>query len=275
MRSPFPGMDPFIEAFGLWEDFHDDLISEIKRALAATLPDRYVVRIGERSYIDYIDPAGRERSSSFKADVSAHSLTAQSAPAQQPTASTAVIEDEPGTVIMHGLVGDEHRETFLEILELDPTNRLVTSLEILSPTNKHFGTGGWHLYQRKRKVFLDGHANFVEIDLLRGGHRMFMKEPWPNSPYYLLVIRKELAPECAVVPAYFDRPLQPIPIPLASPDPDATLHLQPLLDAVYQRSRYHLQIDYQQPLKPPLDPETSTLLEERFRQMQPGPNGPN
>jgi hypothetical protein len=38
MNSPFPGMDPYIEHCGLWIDFHDDLIAEIKRSLAARLP---------------------------------------------------------------------------------------------------------------------------------------------------------------------------------------------------------------------------------------------
>ena len=34
-NSPFPGMDPFIESCGLWEDFHDTMVTEIKKALAA------------------------------------------------------------------------------------------------------------------------------------------------------------------------------------------------------------------------------------------------
>src|SRR5215467_6449187 len=51
MRSPFPGMDPYIEARHLFEDFHHDLISEIKASLASRLPERYVVRAGERSYV--------------------------------------------------------------------------------------------------------------------------------------------------------------------------------------------------------------------------------
>ena len=49
MPSPFPGMDPFIEACGRWEDFHPKLIGEIERALAAALPERYFVSLGERS----------------------------------------------------------------------------------------------------------------------------------------------------------------------------------------------------------------------------------
>ena len=51
MSSPFPGMDPFIEACGLWEDFHTKLIGEIERVLAPVLPERYVIRAGKRSYV--------------------------------------------------------------------------------------------------------------------------------------------------------------------------------------------------------------------------------
>jgi hypothetical protein len=51
MKSPFPGMDPYIEAFGLWGDFHGDLIGEIKRSLAPRLPERYFVQTGERAYV--------------------------------------------------------------------------------------------------------------------------------------------------------------------------------------------------------------------------------
>ena len=46
MRSPFPGMDPYIESFGLWEDFHTKLIGEMERNLSSLVPERYVVRTG-------------------------------------------------------------------------------------------------------------------------------------------------------------------------------------------------------------------------------------
>src|SRR5207245_11324467 len=59
MRSLFPGMDPYIEAADLWEDFHSELIAEIKRALLRLVPDRYVIRTGERSYI-VLAPSDRE-----------------------------------------------------------------------------------------------------------------------------------------------------------------------------------------------------------------------
>ena len=60
MKSPFPGMDPYIEAEGVWEDFHTDLIAEIRRALAALVPERYFVRIGHRAYIVLAEEDGKD-----------------------------------------------------------------------------------------------------------------------------------------------------------------------------------------------------------------------
>jgi hypothetical protein len=222
MAWTFPGMDPFIEGQGLWEDFHHDLISEIKADLVRRLPERYVVRTGERAYIVLV-PRGAE------------------------------------------LVSQEFREGFLEIRTLGLERQLVTCIEILSPSNKRPGTEGWELYQRKRQAFFLGSAHFVEIDLLRGGQRMAMYEAWPDSPYYLLVSRMERAPYGEVWPANFRQPLPEIPIPLTRPDPDVRLALQPLVEAVYFRSRYEQDIDYRQLPRPPLAPEDAAWLEERLR----------
>src|SRR5947209_5116798 len=71
MRSPFPGMDPFIEACGLWHDFHTLLIVDLHRVLSQTLPPRYVVRAEERSYIQLVNPAEElSRSAHFTPDIS-------------------------------------------------------------------------------------------------------------------------------------------------------------------------------------------------------------
>ena len=132
-------------------------------------------------------------------------------------------EPESAPVMMQALFHAEYREVFLEIHQTDPERRLVTGIELLSPSNKRRGTKGWHLYHRKRQVYLRGLAHFVELDLLRRGRRMPMAGHWPDSPYYLLVCRKQEAPRCTVWPAHFLRPLPPLSIPLAAPDPDITL----------------------------------------------------
>jgi Protein of unknown function (DUF4058) len=220
MASPFPGMDPYIEFSHLWEDFHTHLIDEIYRALSDALPDRYIVRAGERSYVSLAVPDA------------------------------------------------EYREPFLEIRQGDPEHKLVTGIEVLSPSNKRPNTKGWRLYHRKRSAFLSGYANLVEIDLLRGGRRMPMASAWPDSPYYLLVCRKKRASRCAVWPAYSSEPLPSIPIPLAPPDADISLALQPFVEAIYARSRYERDINYRRALDPPLSAAETAWLEARLRQQQ-------
>jgi hypothetical protein len=168
-------------------------------------------------------------------------------------------------ITMQPLVEEEHREGFLEIREIHGQRKLVTCIEVLSPANKRPGTPGWQQYARKRQAFLEGAANFVEIDLLRKGRRLPMQSDWPDSPYYLLVSRKQERLRCQVWRAHYMRPLQPIPIPLTSPDPDITLPLQPLVEVVYDRSHYDRIIDYQRPLNPPLSPSEAAWLQERLQ----------
>ena len=40
MPSPFPGMDPYLEAKGLWPDFHNALATEIRNELNGCCPAR-------------------------------------------------------------------------------------------------------------------------------------------------------------------------------------------------------------------------------------------
>src|SRR4029077_9823465 len=127
--------------------------------------------------------------------------------------------DGGAPLTMQAFIAEGHRELYLTIRDLNDQERVVTHIEILSPSNKRRGTEGWDQYLRKRNALLLGQAHLVEIDLLRGGHRMPMVEPWPNSPYYLLVGRRSRVPYCRVSPVHFRQPLPEIPVPLASPDP--------------------------------------------------------
>jgi Protein of unknown function (DUF4058) len=215
MKSPFPGMDPYIEACGLWGDFQPDLIAEMKRALAPAIPERYLVRTGERLVIK-----------------------------------------------------EDYRENFIEIYESGPEHRLVTCLEVLSPSNKCSDSTGREVYLRKRRGLLLDQINLVEIDLLRGGQRMPMLDPWPDSPYTLLVARYKYVTRCLVWKAHYLRPLPTIKIPLQSPDPDIPLDLQPMIEAIYAQSRYDHSIDYSKPLTPSLNPEETAWLEQQLHTRQ-------
>ena len=264
MKSPCPGMDPYIEACGLWGDFHSHLIEKIGEKLADVAPEHYLVRTGERSYVILVESEGK-KSYPFLPDVS---MTAPRGRKKTPKkGGTALAEPAGATepVTMRAFLQEEHREAFVEIYETSPELRLVTSIEVLSPSNKRSGTEGWELYQRKRQSLLLGDVNLVEIDLLRGGQRMPMLDPWPASPYTLLVARAKKAQLCRVWPVHWQRPLPPLPVPLAKPDPDIPLDLQPMLDAIYQRSRYERSIDYRKPLTPPLDAVETAWLEQQLQ----------
>jgi hypothetical protein len=268
MKSPFPGMDPYIEVNDLWEDFHDDLIAVMKGVIVDALPPGYVARTKRRSYLVLVESEDREERAvvpdvKVLAPRSRESASPVPAAAAAATAVAATPEDEP--VELRAFIAEEFEEAFLDIYELQPERRLVTSIEVLSPSNKRRGSNGWKRYLRKRQALLLGKANLVEIDLLRGGDRMPMLDPWPASPYTLLVARQERAPRCRVWPASFDRPLPAIPIPLAKPHPDIPLALQPLVEVIYERGRYPEEIDYSKPLDPPLTAEQAAWLEQQLR----------
>jgi hypothetical protein len=260
-------MDPYIEVCHLWEDFHPNLISEIQRSLAEVLPDRYVVRAGERSYVTLtLDDEEAQRSFLPDVAVASRGRAARRSRKAKEAAPAPAVLGSVAPVLIPALLKAEYREPFLEIRQVDPEHKLVTGIEVLSPSNKRPQTKGWRLYYRKRLAFLRGYAHLVEIDLLRRGRRMPMAKPWPDSPYYLLVCRKKQAARCAVYPASFSAPLPPIPIPLAPPDADILLDVQPFVEAIYARSRYERDIDYGRPLDPPLSPAEAAWLQERLRQ---------
>jgi hypothetical protein len=51
MPSPFPGMDPFLEAASVWPAFHQNLAAALYHAVLPGLADRYRARIGSRDYV--------------------------------------------------------------------------------------------------------------------------------------------------------------------------------------------------------------------------------
>src|SRR5262249_20508948 len=60
MPSPFPGMDPFIEARRIWSDFHLDLAAEIRLHLNARIqPGYYATAVTYATY-DVIEVAQSE-----------------------------------------------------------------------------------------------------------------------------------------------------------------------------------------------------------------------
>lgn len=262
MPSPFPGMDPFIEASELWGDFHHHLVEGIHNQLADAAPDRYVVRTGERSYMMFFEEEGK-KGHAFYPDVAIADTGDGTQPVKDQV-STATAELETEAVLMRSYADPDYVETFVEIYEARSGGRLVTCLEVLSPVNKRPNDPGWIVYQRKRQGLMHGSVSLVEIDLLRGGLRPLMADPWPICPYTLLVARAGNG-LCKVWLAHYRKPLPVIPVPLAKPDPDLTLDVQPLIARIYERSRYARSIDYSKPIAPPLPKADAAWLKRQLK----------
>jgi hypothetical protein len=257
-------MDPYIEACGLWEDFHSHLIEKIYESLSDALPDDYLARTGERSYVVFLRSHGEER----RRIVPDAKVTVRRSRGKPRTKGSVAVAKRNGAikpVPMRAFIEAEHRETFVEIYEADPKQRLVTCIEVLSPSNKRPGTPGWEQYLRKREALLLGKVNLVEIDLLRGGQRIPMLDDWPEDPFHILVSRPNPELVCQVWSVPLQQPLPRIHVPLAKPDPDLLLDLQPLITAIYQRSKYERSIDYTKPLVPPLAQEVAAWMKQLLK----------
>jgi Protein of unknown function (DUF4058) len=59
MTGPFPGMDPYLEAQGLWESFHAPLVTNCAQALNQRLPEGYVAQIETRVALVSLEIPGR------------------------------------------------------------------------------------------------------------------------------------------------------------------------------------------------------------------------
>src|SRR5579884_1699783 len=60
MKSPFLGMDPYVESVGLWRNFHANLMIKVQDALADVVPRHYLVRAEERAYLLLTAENGKE-----------------------------------------------------------------------------------------------------------------------------------------------------------------------------------------------------------------------
>src|SRR5207253_3938342 len=84
-------------------------------------------------------------------------------------------------------------ETFLEIIDRESGNRVVTVIEFLSPSNKSLGPNR-EQYLRKQREVCASDANLVEIDLNRfGTHTLAFPlahlKPKGRTPYMVCVRR--------------------------------------------------------------------------------------
>jgi hypothetical protein len=244
MNMPFPGMDPYLEHPALWPGVHNRLLVAVANQLQPRLLPRYIASLEERVYVE-----GPQ-----------HEMIPDILVRQRPNAgrATAVAELEADKPVVLAVENQEIHESYVEILDRYAGMKVVTVIEVISPTNKVAGPGRT-AYLRKQRETLAGERHVVEIDLLRRGRHILCIPPWRardlgRYDYLTCVNRWPNRNQFELYPCRLPNRLPRIRVPLVEPDPDVPLDLQTALEQVYQEGTYMLRVRYDQRCEPRLRP---------------------
>jgi hypothetical protein len=245
-------MDPFVEEPSAWTAFHHLAISAMVEQLQPQLRDRgYVAAPGDRVWL-------AEPHRPIYPDVATFHI-----PRKPPSDSRAavLVPDEPLRVSRADV---EIRESYIDIFDVRG-NRLVTGIELISPTNKNT-TQGRDLYRRKQQEAHESGINLVEIDLVRDGPHILdipasLLATLPRWTYLVNLARRG-SDKYEFYPVSLREKLPRIRIPLKEGDEDAVLDLQVVFDRAYELGPYPERLDYMAEPMPPLPEEDSRWVHE-------------
>ncbi len=260
VKSPFPGMDPYLEQD--WLDVHSALVTYTRDQLQDRLPSDLCARMESRVLVEDEEGDSKPRARHPDVRLVESGGGGGTAVLDRPNATTA----EPDMILVEARP-EPATQRYIQIIDVQTGGRVVTSIELISPSNKRPGPGQ-QLYLAKQEECLNAGVSLVEIDLTRGGNRLSILPPlWrlDRPPTYIGCVRRAKDPErWAVYLMPLDAPLKPMRIPLRAKDEDAILNLQPLVEQAYHRGRYG-NLDYNRPLDPPLDEEEAAISERMLQ----------
>jgi hypothetical protein len=236
-------MDPYLEHPVLWPGVHQSVITRSHDQLQEQAGDRFIVTMGERVYVEHPEHAIYPDVSVFQRRRARKRRRDVTKPLRSPSARYANSKaDSPVVVVLEEI---EQREVFLEILDSRSGDKVVTVIEVLSPSNKRKGPGR-DLYLRKQRDVLESDASLVEIDLLREGEPTVALPPESlgDEAYRVVISRPQDRKRRELYPIKLRNPLPRVGIPLVSPHPDLVLDLATVMRETYERGAYARRIDY-------------------------------
>ena len=158
------------------------------------------------------------------------------------------------------------------------SHRLVTLIEIVSPSNKR-GKDRTAFVDKQNKVIASD-ASLVQIDLLRTGHRILpsdeieqrLQRRKTHVDYLVLIVRAWDRTPSRQHYQLFPFTLPVIPIPLREDDAEPTLNLPFLFQRVYDGGPYRRgAVNYAKPPNPPLAEVEWTWAEQLLTPRKPSP----
>jgi hypothetical protein len=238
-------MDPYLENPEWFPDLHHGLIYVMKETLQRSLPASYSARSDYRFWLEH-------SRRSIEPDVEI--IRAEKKPRKRSRGGVAVAEPGPASplvIAVETIDQGTFKQSFLEIRQRRGKEfRLVTAIEVLSPSNKKVGHPSRELYIDKQRKVLSSDAHLVEIDLLRGGTytaavpRELVEERAGPFDYLMSIHRFDRPNDYFVYPISMIQRLPEIAIPLLSGDPDVPLDLQAVFNRTYDGGAYDRDIEY-------------------------------
>jgi hypothetical protein len=115
-----------------------------------------------------------------------------------------------------------------------------------------------HLNQQFRDPVLNSKTHLIEIDLLRRNQPMPLAESTPQTPgnYRILISRSDDRPQALLYEFGIRQPIPTFVMPLADTNiPEPLVAIQQLMEGLYDRAGFDMDIDYSQQPTPSLGDE--------------------
>ena len=269
--NPFPGMDPYLEQPQIWPGFHNHLVSTMAFDLGARVPHHYRVDIEERTEVAAVYGAASDLVFMIP-DALVTERPAAPAFGDRPddagtttATATAVAPPERGIAVRVAMP-EEVRVTRLYVQRM-PEARVVTIVEVLSPSHKAPGAGRDN-YLSKRGEILNSGVSLVEIDLLRRWEPMPLETPPPPGDYRILVCRGWERPAAVLYPFSVRQAVPKFTLPLLRGDAGPDVELGALINRVHRLARYGQIARYNAPPPgPPFDAGTQEWVAGRLESL--------
>ena len=233
-------MDPYLEG-ALWSDVHHELASQIRKQLTPQLAPEYVARI--EPYLTVDQEPGSEIGILYP-DVGIFDRRELREPAEVGYEGAT---PTPPSFEIASFQPVEWRIPVVEIVHRN-NNRIVTSIEVVSPINKR--GKGLKQYKAKRHKLLRSGVHFLEIDLIRRGTRTF-SHPKLKNYEYVIALHRAVQSRTEIWGLNLSDRLPVLPVPLLPQHEEVLIDLSKALETIYQEAAYHLSIDYKQDPPPP------------------------
>ena len=172
-------------------------------------------------------------------------------------------------VLFTSILREEHSEDYVEIRQ-HGDSRLITLVEIVSPTNKTTPQGRLAYLEKRREGRANG-ASIVEIDLVLQGTPLldYSRETLPDWDYVVTVTRNTQPDRYEIYTSTLQKRLPRFRLPLASDDRDTVFDLHTAFTRCYDQGGFAERIDYQADPRTRLEEDDRRWLRDLLAQRRP------